>query len=61
MYYTLLKYMKYQPFDEIKSIFVLKLNKSQGIHMKVKIIGWTSLKFVFKFSGIFVLSHIKKI
>jgi len=44
-----------------KSIFVLKVNKSQSIHIEVKIIGWISLKFVFKFSGIFVLTHVKKI
>ena len=28
--------MKYQPFDRFKSIFILKVNKSQGIHMEVK-------------------------
>jgi len=44
-----------------KSIFVLKVNKPQSIHMEVKKIGRVSLKFVFKFSGIFVLTHIKKL
>ena len=59
-YCTLLKLMKYLHLMRSKSIFVLKVNNSQSIHMEVKIIRWTGLKFVFKFSGIFILTHIKK-